>query len=74
MCSMAYWKLFSLKNEQCSFVEGSAKVLPKIQEPPKMLMPDEMIQLQGKVKIKVCLDNRDFIGKNRVESMFAPKT
>ena len=28
---------------KCSFVEGAAKVLPKIQEPPKMLMPDEMI-------------------------------
>ena len=26
------------------------------------------------MKIKVCLDDRDFIGKNRVESMFAPKT
>ena len=55
-------------------MEGSANVLPKIQEHPKMLMPDEMIQLQGKMKIKVCLDNQDVIGKNRVESMCAPKT
>ena len=65
---------FPQRMSKCSFMEGSAKVLPKIQEPPKMLMPDEMIQLQGKMKIKVCLDNRDFIGKNQVKSMVSPKT
>ena len=37
--------IFPKEMSKCSFVEGSAKVLPKIQEPPKMLMPDESIQL-----------------------------
>ena len=48
---------------KCSFVEGSAKVLPKMQEPPKMLMPDEIIQLYIKIEIEVCLENRDYIDK-----------
>ena len=55
-------------------MEGSAKVLPKIQEPPKMVMPDEIIQLQMKVEIKVCLEHRDFIDKKRVTSMVSLKT
>ena len=37
---------------KCSFMEGSAKVLPKIQEPPEMLMPDEIIQFNYKEKLK----------------------
>ena len=58
---------------KCSLVEDSAKLLPKMQEPPKMLMPDEIIQLQVKIEIEVCLENRDYIDKNRVKSMVSPK-
>ena len=59
---------------KCSLPEGSPKVLPKIEEAPKMLMPYKMIQLQGKMEIKVFLGNRDFICKNQVKSRFPPKT
>ena len=59
---------------KCSLVEDSAKVLPKIQEPPKMLMLDEIIQLQILFEIEVCLANRDYIDKIRVKSMVSQKT